>query len=67
MSNDATSIAIERLFRKLSTSGRIFFCLSRADNALAQACAAHPDQRAAHVRAAGEWKSLADEIRRGLN
>ena len=67
MSNDATSIAIEQLFRQLSTSGRIFFCLSRADNALAQACAAQPDQRDAHVRVASEWKSLADEIRRELN
>ena len=67
MSSDTTSIAIEQLFRKLSASGRIFFCLSRAENALAQACAAQPDQRDAHVRVAGEWKSLADEIRRGLN
>lgn len=67
MSNDATSIAIEHLFRQLSTSGRIFFCLSRADNALAQASAAQPDQRDAHVRVASEWKSLADEIRRELH
>jgi len=67
MSDDSTSIAIERLFRKLSTGGRIFFCQARADNALARASVAQPDQRAEYVRVAGQWKSLADQIRRGLN
>jgi len=67
MANDTTSIAIERLFSKLSTGGRIFFCQARANDALARASAAHPDERAAYMKVAGQWKSLADQFRRGLN
>jgi len=50
MSDDSTSIAVERLFRKLSIGGRIFFCQTRADDALARASAAQPDQRADQAR-----------------
>ena len=68
MSNDTTSIAVERLFTKLSTRGRILFCQALADDAaLARASVAQPDHRAAYMRAAARWKSLADQIRRGLN
>ena len=55
------------LLSDCSEGGRIFFCQARANDALVRASAAHPDERAAYMRVAWQWKSLADQIRRGLN